>query len=490
MKDIVLLKKYCIDLSILYVEDDEVLHESVVRYLKKFFKHVETAFDGEEGLHKYKVNTFDIVLTDIKMPKMDGIEMVKRIRAKSPEQQIVILSAHTETNYFLDSIHAGVSDYIIKPIDYEQMNEVLYKIANGIHIRNENHIFQNSMNELVTEQTRELSDNYEHTLSAMVDMIESRDSYTGGHSERVANYAQLIAKEMKLSEIECELVHKAGMLHDIGKMTTPDTILLKPGKLSKREHSLIQAHVTVSYQLLSKIPMYAKLSEIVMSHHERYDGKGYPKGLRADEIPLLAQIMIIADAFDAMTTNRIYKGRKTLDEAIAEVQNCSGTQFDPRIVPFACKALAHVHLNKSITQLPKNTMENERFSYFFHDSVTDAYNQDYLELFLNSNEREKKHIACVCFLKRFSQYNKKYGWDKGNELLKKFAEHLQSLSPETVLFRIHGDDFLIISEDLNLELSHECTIPPLLNGTGVGVQCHKFLVNEDILSQINSLDEE
>lgn len=419
---------------------------------------------------------------------MNGIEMSKKIKAMNPEQTIVIISAYTETEFFMDAIHMGISDYIIKPIEYEQMNSVLYKLANNIQARKENKLFHENLYKLVAEQTQSITDNYELTIKAMVDVVESRDSYTGGHSERVARFCEAIAQEMMLSEEECALIFRAGMLHDIGKVTTPDAILMKPGKLSEREHDLIKNHVVVSYEMLAKIPMYQKLSLIVQSHHERYDGKGYPNGLKGDEIPLLARIMIIADAFDAMTTNRIYKGRKSREAAIAEIEAGSGTQFCPEIVPYACKALSTVTINESITQLPHNSMEAERFAYFFHDSVTENYNSEYLILYLKTINKEIQHCANVIYLRNFSQYNKKYGWEQGNALLKSTADYLANKYPYGVLFRIYGDDFVLISKDKFHECPEEEKEPFFLKNTGVTMEYHHLLVTDKLTEEIKYLE--
>ncbi len=486
MNDVLLLKQYCQSLNVLYVEDDKEVNEALAKYLSKFFNHIETAFNGIEGLEKYESGEFDIVLTDINMPKMNGIEMATQIKAINTEQEIVIISAYTETDYFLNSIHLGISDYILKPIIYEQMNTVLYKVARAIALRKENKRFHEHLYQLVEEQTKSLTDNYEQTIKAMVDLVESRDTYTGGHSERVARYSKAIAQEMNLDDEECELIFRAGMLHDIGKVTTPDTILLKPGKLSAKEHDLIKNHVTVSYKLLEKIPMYGKLAAIVSVHHERYDGHGYPKGLSGDEIPLLGQIMIIADAFDAMTTNRIYKARMSIEDALIEIQSNSGTQFDPKIVPFACKALSMAVINQEITQLPKNNMENERFAYFFHDSVTDNYNQDYLTLFLQSIPEGGHYQACVYFLRNFSQYNNKFDWEVGNILLKTFADHLEKVYPDAMIFRIQGDDFILISKEPFLK---ECINPLFLKGTGVEAECYHLPVGDNFMDEVRRLEQ-
>jgi len=487
MNDIKLLKKYCQTLSILYVEDDETLNQSVTKYLQKLFERVDTAYNGEEGLEYYKSSPYDIVLTDIKMPKLNGLEMLEKIRGINKEQETIILSAHTETEFFLDAIHEGVSDYIIKPIDYEQMNEVLYKVSKTLHIRKENIWYHESLHELVMKQTQEISDNYEKTLIAMVDLVESRDSYTGGHSQRVAEYSKIIAQEMRLPKKECELIYRAGMLHDIGKVTTPDSILLKPGKLSDREYGLIQNHVIESYQLLAKIPMYNDIAEVVASHHERYNGMGYPQGLKAEEIPPLSRIMIIADAFDAMTTNRIYKARMSVEDAIVEIEANSGKQFDPSVVPFAIKALSRVNISQDITQLPKNTMENERFSYFFHDPVTDVYNKEYLELIVQKVKDDKEYSARVCYLKNFSQYNKKWGWEEGDALLKRFAQYLQEIHPLAMIFRVHGDDFILLCNESLTEMCEDFVKPSFLESTDVEVTCRSLVVEDNISAQIEEL---
>lgn len=488
MIDIQELKEYCGELNILYVEDDKELHEAVLRYLMKLFKSIESAYDGEEGLQKYCDGEFEIVLSDIKMPRLSGMEMLKEIKVLNPEQEVIIISAHAETDYFMEAIHLNVSEYVIKPIDYAQMKEVLFKVARRLHAFKENLRYHAELEKLVSEKTQSLTDNYEQTLHAMVEMIEVRDSYTGGHSERVARYSRAIAEEMGLSPQECSLIYRAGMLHDIGKVTTPDSILLKPGKLSDREFLLIKEHVTVSHHLLSQIPMYKTIAEIVLHHHERYDGAGYPQGLSGNEIPLLSQIMIVADAFDAMTTNRIYKGRKSLEEAIAEMESCSGKQFDPAVVPSACRALGRMEIAQDISQLPKSRMEKERFSCFFRDSLTDVYNKEYLDFFLQQDMEQSRYTACACFLKNFSKYNSKHGWDKGSELLKRFAQFLQVRYSEAMVFRVQGDDFILLFDEEREGEFKEYEEPSFLENTEVDSSCHYLTSPDDLMAQLMRLE--
>jgi len=344
MVDVKALKSMAKGFRVLYVEDENDLRESVAIYLSKIFSYVDTAVDGQKGLHQYYEQDYDIVITDIHMPHMNGLEMLRGIKTFNEAQEVIIVSAYSDIQYFIDAIRMGVNGYIIKPVDYAQMNETLFKSVNKLVAFKENENYKVHLSELVELRTRALLEleaekayNYEQTLFAFIEMIEDRDTYTAGHSQRVAHYSKLIAQAMNFNDKECEQVYRAGILHDIGKIATPDTVLLKPGKLSRLEYKLIQEHVSVSHELLCKIPMFSDMAEIIFCHHERYDGKGYPNGLKGDDVPPLAQIMIVADAFDAMTTNRIYKGRKDVETAVAELLSLSGKQFHPNVVCVAEK---------------------------------------------------------------------------------------------------------------------------------------------------------
>jgi two-component system, LuxR family, sensor histidine kinase TtrS len=284
--------------------------------------------------------------------------------------------------------------------------------------------------------------NYEETILAFVDMIEQRDAYTAGHTLRVAKYSRLLAKEIGIDEQTIQKIEKAAILHDIGKIATPDTILLKPGRLNKLEYNLIKNHVAAGYKMLSKVKMYSDLAEIMKYHHEHYDGTGYPYHLKGDEIPIEAHIMIVADAFDAMTTNRIYKGRLSVEEALYELEKNNGTQFHPDIVQAALKSLKHISIHQT-TQMPKNDLEKQRFSYFFNDYLTGLYNESYLELLLH--EKQENFYGYLIKTKHFAIFNKEYGWNKGNELLKLVSNELRSYFKERKIFRIEGDDFLILN---------------------------------------------
>ena len=226
--------------------------------------------------------------------------------------------------------------------------EMLDELAGDIGFAIDSFRQRQSVRKLTAERTA----NYEETIFSFVDMIEQRDTYTAGHTERVAHYCLLIARQMGLGLEEKKKLYKAAILHDIGKVATPDSVLLKPGKLTELDYDLIKLHAFAGYEMLSQIEMYQELAVIIRHHHERYDGAGYPDGLKGEEIPPLSRIMAVGDAFDAMTTNRIYKPKKKISEAMAELRAYSGSQFDPEVVKAALVVLANIEISSTISQLP------------------------------------------------------------------------------------------------------------------------------------------
>ncbi len=357
--------------SILYVEDEPLLQTKLKIYLQKFFSYIDTASNGEEALELYKHNHYDIVLTDISMPYLNGIDMANEIKKQNNNQIIIIVSAYSDTQYFIESIKIGIDGYILKPIDYNQLNSVLYKAVEKIDKFQQNLMYERNLENLVDKRTDEVKhlhqeqiETYKQTLYALVNMIEQRDTYTGGHSQRVAKYALKIAKAMKLNSKKCNDIYQAGILHDIGKIVIPDMILLKPNQLDNQEYTIMQEHVTLGVDMINKIPALNKLAKYVAQHHERLDGSGYPYGLKGSQILLEAQILGVSDIFDAMTTSRIYKSNKTPQEAINEIKSLSGIHFLKSVVDVAVEVLSTIQIDITINQLPKTELEKARLKYF------------------------------------------------------------------------------------------------------------------------------
>ena len=491
MQNIQELKELTQNLKLLYVEDNEKFRLNTALYLNKLFSVVTEASNGEEALKLYKKSNFDIVIADIDMPKMNGLDMSEAIKKINKDQIILIISGYSEVNHFTKSIKLGVDGYLLKPIDTMQMNDILYKVALKIKTFKENEEYKDNLEEIievVSAESLKLYDeklkNYDEMLIGLVDILESRDPYTAGHSQRVAKYSKLIAENMGYSQEECAEVFHAALIHDLGKIAIPDSVLLKPGRLTELEFSLIKEHSTIGYNLLWKMDMFKKTAKVIKHHHEKYDGSGYPDGLKGDEIPIFSQIMAIADTFDAMTTSRIYKSSKTIKEALVELKSLSGLCFKADVIEKSFEVLSKITLSNYVNQIPKNEFERERFSYFYRDQLTDAFNCDYLDVVLKSNQMSQKYDFIEFIeLKHFSSLNEKYDWNRGSAILTQIANNIAlAMEDDMLLFRIDGDDFIVVSaKKIDLPLSE---ITKLLYETDVKIEQTTYIITEH---QIKSL---
>lgn len=297
------------------------------------------------------------------------------------------------------------------------------------------------------EKTR----NYEESIYSLVDMMERRDSYTAGHSKRVANYAVLIAKKLRLSEDDQHLIHRAGMLHDIGKIEVPDALLLKPEVLTSNEYELLKTHSKTGSELLSREPFY-DLASIVLHHHERYDGSGYPYALKGDEIPFLSQIISIADVYDAVTTNRAYRKAMSKEQALEIIEDGRGTLFNPDIVDVAKEIFMEEELSNDISQMPKNMIEEIRFSYYFRDQLTGFFNINYFKFLLTHRDNYKTICAHHLNIVNFRMYNKKHGWKQGDKFLQDIATKISDNYKDSIIVRVFGDNFLILHLDKHVDI--------------------------------------
>jgi putative nucleotidyltransferase with HDIG domain len=239
----------------------------------------------------------------------------------------------------LAAIRNGAYDYLLKPFEREQLLATVRRALENRRLKMENRAYQTNLESLVaarTEQLRkamtDLERSYDVTLEALGDALDLKDAETEGHSKRVTAFTIAIARAMGLPKEEISVIARGAFLHDIGKMAIPDNILRKPGKLTHEETLVMREHCYRGYQMLRKISFLSEACDIVYSHQERFDGTGYPRGLRSEEIPLGARIFSIADTLDAITCDRPYRKAQSLEAARAEIKRCSGTQFDPDIV--------------------------------------------------------------------------------------------------------------------------------------------------------------
>jgi two-component system, LuxR family, sensor histidine kinase TtrS len=377
------------------------------------------------------------------------------------------------------------SVYTLRPEGFEEEEiAMLEELAGDIGFAINSFRQKEMLATLETERT----ENYEETILSFANMIDHRDTYTAGHTLRVAHYCKLLAREMGISEEQIGVLQKAATLHDIGKIATPDSVLLKPGKLSVLDYDLIKLHASAGYEMLSNITMYRELAGIIRHHHERYDGMGYPDRLKGNDIPPLSRIIVVADSFDAMTTNRIYKPRKEIPEALEELQELSGSQFDPEVVKAASKVLKDVQVPEAITQLPKTQMEQRRFSYFFSDKITGLYNEDYLQIILRNNkELHEYHCLHSLHIENLQHYNKLQGWEQGNILMQKFALELQEQYQDTLLFRAYAQYFVIIAKE-HFDMDEDALLFDSLEGSGVNVEMDHLDLEKDTAYYIHKME--
>lgn len=301
---------------ILIVDDNKVNIELLKAQLKPYNYNIDTALDGEEALAKIAKAPPDMVLLDLMMPKISGYEVCKWIKNNKSTQLIpvIVITALQELDDKLKAIELGADDFLVKPFN---KLELITRIKSLLRVK----------------ELHDDLDTSENILYSLVEALEAKDIYTRGHSERVAKYSVEIAKRMGLSPREIELIRRGGLLHDIGKIGVREDILLKPSRLTEEEMEHVRSHPRRGFEICQPLKSLEEVLSCIRSHHERYDGSGYPDGLSKDKIPLFGMILAVADSFDAMTTDRPYRQALSFDTAkkILEDEKDSG-QWNPQIV--------------------------------------------------------------------------------------------------------------------------------------------------------------
>lgn len=281
-------------------------------------------------------------------------------------------------------------------------------------------------------------------IDTLTAIFEEKDIYAIGHSKRVALYCVQVANAIGISNEDLKTIYYAGLIHDIGKIMIPESILLKLKNFSLEDQTMIHRHSTDGERMLRFIPEFKKYGKIIRHHHERYDGLGYPDKLSGEDIPILSRIMAICDSFDAMTSHRMHKKCKSIAEAIQELEHCSGKQFDPNILQEAIKLFQTFKEVDHIFETPTKKHEDQHFAYFFKDHLTHAYNEAYLNYFLKQNKTFCRFTeAYFIQTHHMNTLNKTDGWEVGNVVLINLVQKLQDLFPQSYIFRIFGDDFFI-----------------------------------------------
>jgi putative nucleotidyltransferase with HDIG domain len=352
---------------ILVVDDEEPIREVVCSMLQNASYVCEQAASGVEALKILRNDAdFQLVLTDLMMPELDGVGLLEIVKRQYRNLPVVMVTAVHDISVALSAIRNGAYDYLLKPFEREQLLAVVRRALETHHLRVENRLYQSNLEALVDQRTKELREtiaelerSYDVTLEALGDALDLKDAETEGHSKRVTAFTIQIARAMGLDAESMRVLARGAFLHDIGKMAIPDAIIRKPAHLTQEEKDVMKQHSYLGYRMLKKIPFLAAAAEIVHAHQEHWDGAGYPRGLKGEEIPLGARIFAIADAFDAITSNRPYRLAQSVEAACAEIAAWSGRQFDPLIVSvfLSIPATVWADLRRDIDS------QQERFSY-------------------------------------------------------------------------------------------------------------------------------
>lgn len=338
------------DKHTILIVDDEINN---LQLLKRTFRgqyNILTATNGLEALDVVKEHgdKISLIVSDQKMPVMEGTEFLEKVRETHPQIVKILLTGHVDTDILVSAINeCDLFQYILKPFE---LDELKFAVENGLKkfsMSNNNRVFY-----------QELRDLFYKTIRAISNALDTKDSYTNGHSLRVTLYSMILSRALNLDEELMEEIEIAGLLHDIGKIAMPKSILCKNGKLTDEEFLVMKSHPVRGEKIVINIKKLQKISEWVKAHHEKWDGNGYPDGLKEEEIPVAGRIIALADTYDAMTSTRPYRTALSHEVAMSEIKRCSGTQFDPKL------AEVFLSLSEEIDNARKNPEEAyHRYSF-------------------------------------------------------------------------------------------------------------------------------
>ena len=323
---------------ILVVDDEPEIRDVLCELLGSDY-NCAPASSAEEALTFLRESHFNLIISDIMMAGMSGLEMIPHVLNVSPDTVVLMISGVQTIESAIKALRAGAFDYIMKPFDLRQVEVAVKRALETCELRAAKRRYENHLEELVEQRTAELDealisveDAYRSTLKALAHALETRDAETHGHSERVVTFSLRLGRELNLGKDQLKALEFGSLLHDIGKIGVPDAILRKPAKLNSEEWIKMREHPVQGQQILREIKFLEGAAKVVAQHHEKWDGSGYPFGLRDNEIDMNARIFAVADAFDAMTSDRVYRAGRPYEAAAAELDRCSSQQFDPQVV--------------------------------------------------------------------------------------------------------------------------------------------------------------
>lgn len=324
---------------LLIVDDEDNVRRVVAELLQDEGYVTQTADCAQQAIEYLDDQPFDLLISDIKMPDQDGLWLMEQVQRRHPDVAVVLMTGFGQIDTAVTALRHGASDYLTKPIRIQQLTTSVERALDRRRLKLENRAYQQGLEAAVREKTRQLESayrevnrSYDLTLEALVTALDARECETGLHSQRVVRLTTAIAENMGLSREEQRMIARGALLHDIGKIGVPDRVLLKPGRLTEEEWVEMRRHPEIGARILSGIPFLKPAVEIVLTHQEKWDGTGYPQGLKEREIPLGSRIFAVADAVDAICSDRPYRKGRSFQVAQEEMRRCAGTQFDPEVV--------------------------------------------------------------------------------------------------------------------------------------------------------------
>lgn len=416
---------------------------------------------GQEALDQMRLVPPDLVLLDINMPQMDGYAVFRRMRDSSELRKIpvIFLTADTKQESEIMGFEMGAMDYITKPFAPLIMQSRIARILELDDLRKH-------LEQLVEAKTEEIQKIFIQSITAITYAVDAKDRYTKGHSVRVAQYCLAMAKKLAWSKQDCLNMYYTALMHDIGKIGIPDTILNKPVKLTDEEYRLIRNHTTMGANILRPITMVPQICDGAKYHHERYDGKGYPCGLKGDDIPYVARIIGIADAYDAITSNRIYEKAQVTDYAVNELKKGRGTQFDPYLTDVMLEIIQNGFefsdsplFEFEEEEEQKKTNETDAFiAEVCKKTETDAHRakdvdpltnffirksfEDQVNLYLDNPLN--RGVMFLMDVDNFLYVNKNYGHIAGDHVICRLADTIRAhVETDSLMCRISGDEFAV-----------------------------------------------
>ncbi|MBQ0041861.1 MAG: response regulator [Lachnospiraceae bacterium] len=444
------------DVKILIVDDDPINIRNASRILKDDYK-IMFALSGQAALNLMRAEVPDLVLLDLHMPEMNGFDVID-VMKKTPEWAeipIVLLTADNDRGTEAEGLKRGALDFITKPFLDEIVKQRVKRLVELNHLQKQLQTEVEKQTRKAEERRMQVEELSFQTVHALADAIDAKDKYTNGHSGRVSAYATILAEALGWESDQVNELRYAALLHDVGKIGVPDVVLNKPGKLTDIEFDVIKAHTTIGADILKNITTVEEAHIVAAYHHERYDGKGYPNGLKGDEIPEIARIVCIADAYDAMSSKRVYRNALKAQVIREELVNGSGSQFDPSYLEVFLKLFDDGKLNlegDTRDEEGNRTNGSSLVSKYLGTDDKETSDTDPMTGLLMRNAGERmvgdemlrgSGFLAVMDVDNLKKVNDLHGYKYGDDLLMKLGDAIRGLGEGIYGCRSGGDEMFI-----------------------------------------------